>query len=462
MAARGSVYKRCFCRDPQTGRQVGARCRKLSQRGHGRWYLQFRDPRTGEQLRRGGFDTQAEATAALDALRADAAAPRRPGQPQPTPMSTGEWLEHWLRQKSSATSVSTVGRQLASTTARSYRGHLDNYLLPVIGRIPLAELTADDLRAVFDRVDKLNRDTSRPMGPASIKRLYATVRSALNAAVKQQKIPDNPSRFLTLRSAPRPKGLIWTEGRINEWRRTGRRPSPVMVWTPEQTARFLAHATSDPLYALYHVIALRGLRRGEAVALQWSSIDLSSGTLIVCEQLVQIGWTIERSKPKANSEREVALDQWTLQVLRLHHQHQTLQLAPLGTTPFEVGWVFTHNDGSPFHPNYVTRHFHELAEAAGLPPIRLHDLRHGAATLALASGTEMKVVQEMLGHSTIALTADTYTSVLPQVAHAAAEAIAALLRASGGSPPQLTGGGAEPAASPPSVQTEPDLDERSD
>ena len=79
------------------------------------------------------------------------------------------------------------------------------------------------------------------------------------------------------------------------------------------------------------------------------------------------------------------------------------------------------------HPDYVTRHFERLVRAADLPPIRLHDLRHGAATLALASGTHLKVVSEMLGHSTITITADTYTSVLPAVARAAAEATSALV-----------------------------------
>jgi integrase len=346
-------------------------------------------------------------------------------------MTTGEWLEQWLAQKRAASSVSTVGRRLAATTARSYRGHLDHYLLPVIGKIPLRELNGEDVRLVFERIDARNRTARKPLSPASIRRLYATLRSALNAAVKNELIASNPARYVTLHPAPRPKPLIWTTERVEEWRRTGRRPAPVMVWTPEQTVAFLRHAAEDPLYALYHVIALRGLRRGEAVGLRWANIDLDRGTLIISEQVVQVGWAVEVCAPKSNSERVVALDQWTVEVLRLHREKQDQQLSVLGVASDQVGWAFTRPDGESLHPAYVTKHFRELTEGAGLPPVRLHDLRHGAATLALASGADLKVVQEMLGHSTIVLTADIYTSVLPQVAQAAAEAVANLLRQAG-------------------------------
>jgi integrase len=99
----------------------------------------------------------------------------------------------------------------------------------------------------------------------------------------------------------------------------------------------------------------------------------------------------------------------------------------LGLSPDSVGWVFTRPDGQNVHPNDVSVHFARLITQADLPPIRLHDLRHGAATLALASGADLKVVQEMLGHSSITITADTYTSVLPELARAAAEGVPGIL-----------------------------------
>lgn len=93
----------------------------------------------------------------------------------------------------------------------------------------------------------------------------------------------------------------------------------------------------------------------------------------------------------------------------------------------DTGRLFAKEDGSWLHPGWVSERFEKLVEESGLPPIRLHDLRHGAATLMLAGGADMKVVQDTLGHATIVLTADTYTSVLPEVARAAAEAAARLV-----------------------------------
>ena len=86
--------------------------------------------------------------------------------------------------------------------------------------------------------------------------------------------------------------------------------------------------------------------------------------------------------------------------------------------------MFTYADGRPIRPEYLTHRFRQICKELGLPPIRLHDLRHGAATLALASHTDLKVIQQMLGHSSIVTTADTYTSVLPEAAHHAAQATA--------------------------------------
>ena len=116
--------------------------------------------------------------------------------------------------------------------------------------------------------------------------------------------------------------------------------------------------------------------------------------------------------------RVLVLDPWTLQVLAAHRGRQ--QLPAVGG-----GYVFARPGGRPYPPGYLTRRFAKLVRREGLPPIRLHDLRHGAATLALASGADLKAIQAMLGHASIILTADTYTSVLPDLARATAEAVAA-------------------------------------
>jgi hypothetical protein len=134
------------------------------------------------------------------------------------------------------------------------------------------------------------------------------------------------------------------------------------------------------------------------------------------------------SAPKTtSSEGLVALDADTVVVLRQHEANQDAARARLGSDWVDTDLLFTQPDGSPLHPADVTARFQELTRQAGLPPIRLHDLRHGAATLALAAGVDMKVVQHMLRHSSITVTSDTYTTVLPEVALAAAEATAKII-----------------------------------
>ena len=132
--------------------------------------------------------------------------------------------------------------------------------------------------------------------------------------------------------------------------------------------------------------------------------------------------------PKTDdSDAVIALDEDTMQVLAAHRVRQRAERQTADAVWPTTGLMFTEQDGQPLHPAKVTERFKELVVQAGLPPIRLHDLRHGAATLALATGVEMKVVQAMLRHSSITITSDTYTSVLPQVAREAADATARMV-----------------------------------
>jgi integrase len=222
--------------------------------------------------------------------------------------------------------------------------------------------------------------------------------------------------------------VVWSAYRIEQWRRTGERPA-VAVWTAQLTARFLASIKDHRLYAVYHLIALRGLRRGEAAGLRWCDIDLDGKTAVITQQLQQYDGRLAICPltKTAHSSRVIALDHTTVAALRAHHDRQRAEAGAYGPGYRTSGFVFTNLNGDPMAPDRLTRTFKKLAAEAGLPPVRLHDLRHGAATLALAAGVDLRVVQDMLGHSSIVLTADTYTSVLPAVAPSAAEKVATLI-----------------------------------
>jgi integrase len=202
-----------------------------------------------------------------------------------------------------------------------------------------------------------------------------------------------------------------------------------MVWTPAQTMVFLAAAARHRLYAMWRLIASRGLRRGEGCGLRRTDTDLRGAVTTIRWQITQLGWDTAQGAPKSDAgERQVALDADTVACIRAHRQRQQEEKEAAGDAWTDSGFEFTSPDGTLLHPAVVTDMFEQLAYLAGLPPIRLHDLRHGAATLLLAAGHDMKVVQATLGLSSITIAADTYTSVLPQLARQSAEDVAALIR----------------------------------
>jgi len=216
-----------------------------------------------------------------------------------------------------------------------------------------------------------------------------------------------------------------------------RQPRPrerpaVAVWTAAQTAQFLHAIAGHRLHAAYHLIALRGLRRGEAAGRRWCDVDLGGKVAVISQQLQQYDGHLTVCPPKTpHSIRTIALDHTTIAALRAQRDRQHAEATSFGPGYRDSGYVFTNLNGHPMAPDRLTRTFAALVGQAGLPPVRLHDLRHGAATLALAAGVDLRTVQDMLGHSSIVLTADTYTSVLPDVARAAAEKVATLILRAG-------------------------------
>jgi integrase len=419
MRSAGSVYCWCGCRG-EGGRRLGARCPLRGQVGHGSWHLSLELPAGADgrrrRIRRGGFPSKASADAALGRLRMPAT-----DDPAGPPITVGQWLDRWLAGR-------TAPRP---ATLRGYLTHQRLYLAPYLGQILLADLSAAHVQAMLTAITRQHEAAGRPISASTLTRIRATLRAALNAAIRAGHISVNAASHAELPPARRPKAVVWTAERVAEWQRTGIRP-PVAVWTPAQTATFLNAIRGHRLYAAYHLIALRGLRRGEACGLRRCDIDLDAATAVISSQLQQYDGHVTVCPPKTpRSERLIALDRTTVAALRAHRASQHAERAAAGSRYHDSGYVITRPNGDPMAPDWLTRYFRSLADRAGLPPIRLHDLRHGAASLALAAGADLKVVQDMLGHSSIVLTADTYTSVLPDVGRKVAEDAASLIIAAG-------------------------------
>jgi len=206
------------------------------------------------------------------------------------------------------------------------------------------------------------------------------------------------------------------------------RRTVVIVWTPPQVARFLQASKNHRLYALFHLAVMTGMRRGEIAGLRWEDLDLDARYLQVNQQRVRIGNRTVIGPPKTKTgTRTVALDAVTVAVMQRHRDAQHEESYVWSDRWVSTGYVFTKRDGRPLYPEEINVAFNRLIGLAGLPRIRFHDLRHTSASLALAAGVQMKVVSERLGHSTTGITADLYTHVSPAVAHAAADAIAAIV-----------------------------------
>jgi integrase len=232
-------------------------------------------------------------------------------------LRTGEWLERWLASRVS----------LRASTRRGYAAHVRGYLVPYLGGIPLAELSPADVQAMFTAIVRGDAALGRPVSAPTLRRIHATLRAALNGAMRAGLIGSNPGRWPELPAAARPRPQVWTPALTERWEREGWRPV-VGVWTAGQTAAFLAQAQGHRLYALFHLVALRGLRRGEAAGLRWCDVDLDDGVAVITQQLQQYDGHMFTCPPKtSHGARGIALDHTTVAALRAHRAHRARQHA---------------------------------------------------------------------------------------------------------------------------------------
>ncbi|GAA1832965.1 site-specific integrase [Actinomadura chokoriensis] len=493
---RGTTYKRCGCRNLETGEKYPTgKCPKLVNRNHGAWWARYDAPAGSSGRRRqptvGPFKTR---KAAQQALMEELGKSEIHGRQLDRNLKTGAYLEKiWLPAKKES---------LSGSTFADYAEIVQLYLVPGLGHLKLVDLRDKHVIDLYEAILQINRPLpegdkpsellrrllevraystrplkvgeaprrkqTKPISPTRVKKIHAVLLSALNWAVKSKRLRENPIAHV---EPPRVKGrrvkpLVWTAERVERWQETRKVPGSVMVWTPAQTGAFLDFIAEERLYALFHLVAFRGLRRAEVAGLAWADTDLQgAGTLTVRETSPDAETQADEyddTKSEAG-ERTVALDEATIAVLLDWRTRQERERSVAGPEVWvDSGRVFTREDGTRLRPQWISTRFEDLIRKYGLvqhryseegwsvdrisrhhrtsvravqvaiggeplPPIRFHDLRHGAATLALLGNVNMKVISETLGHARHSFTADTYTSVLPEVSRAAAEAVAAVV-----------------------------------
>jgi integrase len=209
------------------------------------------------------------------------------------------------------------------------------------------------------------------------------------------------------------------------------KPAEMRFWRPDELRRFLELVTGHRLQAAWHLAAMTGMRRGEILGLRWRDIDFDSARVSIRQALVSVAYEVVASTPKNHQARVIDLDHQTRQRLHEHRQNQKVEKAEWGAQYQDQDLVFCKGDGSPIHPHTFSQAFERIVAKSGLPRIRLHDLRHTHATIALRAGVPVKVISERLGHETPAFTLKQYTHVIPGMQAEAASAVARLVREAG-------------------------------
>jgi integrase len=245
----------------------------------------------------------------------------------------------------------------------------------------------------------------------TVQYLYALIRQVLNQAYRDGLIAQVPTARMKAPTAPRYEAAMLT---------------------PDQARAVLDGFAGDRLEALVTMALTLGLRQGEALGLRWQDVDLDAGMLTVRVQLQRVKGTPQLVEPKTSgSSRTLALPEPVADALRQHKIRQLEERLVVGSRWQDWGLVFTTSVGTPLDAVKVTRRFQDRLARAGLPRMRFHDLRHSAASLLLAQGVHPRVVMELLGHSDIRLTMNTYSHVIPQLSREAADKMGAALWGTG-------------------------------
>lgn len=307
---------------------------------------------------------------------------------EPTRVTVAEYLDRWLDD---SVKLTTRGN-----TYGDYKSVVNCHVKPQIGGIGITKLTPIHVQGFYSELARKGMSARRRQI------VHAVLHRALKQAVKWGLVPRNVCDAVDPPRVPR---------------------KTIVPLKPEQVTALLKAAEDDRLYALYVLAVTGGMRQGELLALQWPDIDFDAKMVSIRHTLIEVQGKVEISEPKTDkSRRRVSIPQIAVDALIARRKQAVAE--GHAASP----WVFCDSQGGFLRKsNLVNRSFKPLLKAAELPPIRFHDLRHTSATLLLLQGVHAKVVQERLGHSTIGMTLDTYSHVLPALESQAADKFDSLL-----------------------------------
>lgn len=311
--------------------------------------------------------------------------------------TVGQFLDRWLED--------VVKPARAAKTYASYAELMRLHAIPGLGHHPLAKLAPQHVAAL------LKEKSDAGLSPRRVHHIRSVLRNALNQAMRWGLVARNVAALV---EPPR------------------QTPREVKPFSSSEVRALTAAVEDDRLAALFRLALTLGLRQGEVLGLRWQDVDLDGGSLRVRKALQRIDGVLTLKEPKSEkSKRTLRLPPSLVSALRAHRDRQAFDKAAAGVRWGESGLVFTTAIGTPLDPRNVIRSWHRLLDAHGIARRPFHTCRHTAASLLLAEGVPLKVVQEVLGHSLLSTTADIYAHLTPAAFQEAADAMERALAASG-------------------------------
>ncbi len=306
------------------------------------------------------------------------------------------YLHYWLQMRRDSLTIKV-------STYASYKSYLRRHVLPALGSITIQKLTGGLIQSLYFQLKQ------EGLSPNTIHLVHTILNAALNDAVKWRKIPFNPCKDLT------PPKLQKKE---------------MKYLSQEEAIQLLEAARGYRVETLLLLAVTLGLRRGELLGLQWDDIDFRKGSLQVKRTIAYVPLedgtrhTYIATDPKTErSKRTIVLPQFVLDALKEHKNRQAQERSQAGKRWQHSNLVFANQQGGYFSLNLLRGQFKKVLEKAGLKDMRFHDLRHSAATILLSMGINIKVIQELLGHTNVNITLGTYSHVTPTMQRDAMSAL---------------------------------------
>lgn len=312
-----------------------------------------------------------------------------------------EWaIDNWLP---------VIATRVKPSTLYSYRRNLEIHVLPVLGGRPLQQIRPVMLNTLYANLAAPTCERDQ-LSAKTVSYIHTIIHKALADAVDVDLLQRNPAERA---KPPRP---------------SRRATAGIQAWDADELARFLGVVGSERLSAIWRLAAMTGMRRGEVLGLRWNDLDLATARVSVRHAVVAVGYSVIESTPKSHSARVVDLDAETVTQLRQYRRQQQEEQKEWGTDYQDLDLVVAKENGEPIHPHTFSQSFERIIRRAGLRPIRLHDLRHTHASLALKAGVPVKVISERLGHESPAFTLKQYAHVIPGMQAQAAAMVADLIK----------------------------------